>query len=250
MGRFEIGKEKIMIRENTDLLAEYDDILLGKRNNFSGRFFNKEVNVASNEENALYIMKYAFTHYLRWSPEDLEANLNYALMKKLRLLSLMRYIDYPVEYDKHKDFYYLVTLTFRKNTVTIKSKTIHTYEKILSGEQKKYPKDYFLGSEGFVRAGVCLQYMIEHFVHYETLNELYGLFASRRGTEILKENKLLNVAKDIFETPVDYFNFSIPKDQRNEELFHYYKFKYLCSQATSSGKNIFPENIILDGNLP
>ena len=210
-----------------DLYAEYDDIMIGKRKNFSKRFFNDD-NVRT-EENALEILRYAFVKYLGWPPEIIEYRLDKDLMQKLHLNLLMRYIDYPIDYNKERDFFYLVTLVFSKRKLDIRSKTIHIYEKILSKEILKYPKGYFSGSSGIVKAGLCFQYMLEHFISFTNMNDLYYLFSTKAGTSLLKEYRLYNICMEIFDTPVDFLHFSLPEQQKNTLLFHYYKYKYLYS---------------------
>ena len=219
---------------NTDLYIEYDDIIIGKRKNFSGRFFGKD-NLRSSE-NALEVIRYAFTRYLGWAPDVLELHLDKALMKKLHLNILMRYIDYPIDYNKDKDYFYLVSLVYSRKRVDIRSKTIHVYEKILSGEQTKYPKGYFNGSSGIVKAGICFQYMLEHFISFSDMNDLYFLFSTHEGVSLLKEYKLYSVYTEIFDTPVDFLHFSLPEQQKNNVLFSFYKFMYLYNQTSGNKK--------------
>ena len=111
------------------LLVEYDDIMIGKRDSFSDSYFSKESVASSN--NALTVMRYAFKHYLRWSKEAVAEKLDTALMKKLHLLGLMKFIDYPIEYDKDKDYFYLANLVFSRTRLTLRDRTIHIYERIL-----------------------------------------------------------------------------------------------------------------------
>ena len=232
-----------------DLLVEYDDVMIGKRTGFSDSFFPKESVAAAN--NALLVMRYSFTRYLRWSQDAIREKMTSTLMEKLHLLELMKYIDYPVEYNKDRDFFYLVSLIFRKSKLTLRDKTIHTYERILSGEQVKYPKDYFLGSDGYVKAGICLQYMIEHYVSFSSFNELYSIFSTEEGYEYLQKYKLLNAYKEIFDTPVDFLHFALPKSQRNTFYLNYYRFKFLREMLNANGRKQKSLNQYkLEGILP
>lgn len=216
------------------LLVEYDDIMIGKRDSFSDSYFSKESVASSN--NALTVMRYAFKHYLRWSKEAVAEKLDTALMKKLHLLGLMKFIDYPIEYDKDKDYFYLANLVFSRTRLTLRDRTIHIYERILSGEQSKYPKDYFTGSDGFVKAGICLQYMINNYVSFSSLNDLYSFFSTEEGYEALKQYKLINACNEIFDTPVDFLHFALPDNQKNDFYLNYYRFKYVQEMLDPKGR--------------
>lgn len=232
-----------------ELLVEYDDVMIRKRAAFSDAFFPKESVVAAN--NALRVMRYSFTRYLRWSQDAVREKMTTALMEKLHLLELMKYIDYPVEYDKCKDYFYLVSLVFKSAKLTLRDKTVHTYERVLSGEQVKYPKDYFLGSDGYVKAGICLQYMINHYVAFSSFNELYSIFSTEEGYEYLQKYKLINAYKEIFDTPVDFLHFALPKHQKNTFYLNYYRFKFLREMLNENGrKQKSLKNYRLEGNLP
>lgn len=217
-----------------DLYMEYDDIVIGKRNAFSDRFFNKDKK--RNMANALFVMRYALVRYLGWNADAIAENLNKDLMVRMHLQPLMKYVEYPLEYDKDKDYYYLVSLMFREKALGLKEKTIHTYESILNGRLSKYPKDYFVGSDGVVRAAICLQYLVTQEIVWTDVNDLYCIFASDRGYDLLKKYKLLNACREIFETPVDFIHFAMPKGQKDPFFYRYYKFKYLREMVNENGR--------------
>lgn len=172
------------------------------------------------------------------------------LMAKLHLLDLMKYIDYPIEYNKSKDYFYLASLVFRSSKLTMRDKTIHTYEKVLAGEQSKYPKDYFSGSDGYVRAGICLQYMINNYIVFSSINELYSIFSTEEGYVYLKKYKLMSACKEIFDTPVDFLHFALPYTQKNNLYMNYYKFKFMREMLNENGrKQKSTKSYRLEGNL-
>lgn len=217
-----------------ELLREYDDMIIGKRDSFSDRFFRKDSK--ENERNALFVMKYAFEKYLRMKPDALEQLLDRELMEKMHLTSLMRFIKFPPEYSKTKDYFYLTTLIYEQFSLSFRDRTIHMYENVLSGKLSKYPKDYFTGSEGMVRAGICLQHMINHHMIAKNMNDLYHFFATQEGYEKLQEEKLLKVCRELFETPVDYLNFTLSADLSDQYLFMYYKYCFLTEMINEKGR--------------
>lgn len=215
------------------LLYEYDNILIGKKNVYSDIYFKK--NKANSQKNALAVMRYAFTRYLRWTPEAISEKMTKQIMIKLHLQPLMKYIDYPVEYDKERDYFYLVSLVFGSK-LTMRDQTIHIYEEILSGRRRKYPIDYFLGSDGMVRAGLCLQYVVSNFLYFTSANDMYSFFACEEGYVCLRKYRLLNACRESFDTPVDFLHFALPLSQRNMFFFYYYKFKFLKEMMTPTGR--------------
>ena len=217
-----------------DLYMEYDDIVIGKRGNYSDRFFGKDKK--ANMKNALAVIKYALVHYLGWNADAVSENLTYEVMDQMHLLPLMRYIEYPTEYDKTKDFFFLASLLFKDKALGFKDKTIHTYECILNGSLAKYPKDYFVGSDGIVRASICLQYLITQEIMWTDINDLYYIFASDTGYDLLKQYRLWNACREVFDTPVDYIHFTLPKEQRDPLFYRYYRFKYLCEMIGDNGR--------------
>lgn len=220
-----------------DLYMEYDDILIGKRQMFSDIFFTPEnSDDKKNMQNALIVIKYALTKYLRWSPDAICTYLNKEVITRMHLMPLMKYISYPVEYDKDTDWYYLVTLMFKEKKLDMRQKTIHIYESVLSGKLSKYPRDYFLGRDGVVRAAMCLQYLINQHISFTSVNEIYSLFASDEGYQLLKKYRLLNACREIFETPVDFLHFTLPDDQKDELLRMYYSFKYCTIMTNEKGR--------------
>lgn len=225
------------MRTNTQyraLFVEYDDILIGKRNGFSDTFFSidKELDM----KHALLVIRYAFETYLKLPPEVLEKKVDKVLMEEMHLLPLMKFIQYPVEYDKEKDYYYLISLLYPARKMNIFDKTIHTYESILANTSVKFPKDYFSGRDGHIRAAFCLQYMINHYVAFHSLNDLYHIFASEACYKYLRKYKLMNICRDYFPSPVDYLHFSLPPSQKNSFLYHYYKFKFTKEMLTDTGR--------------
>ena len=234
------------MRDYTLLYSEYDQIMIGKRNYFSDFFF--KYGNAENMKNALVVMRYAFCCYLRWPPEILIKCLNREVMEKCHLQSLMQYIDYPIEYKKETDYYYLVTLIFKRYKLTFYDKTVHTYENILAKNTAKFAKNYFLGYHGKLRACICLQYIVNHYVDFHSINELYYIFASEKGYQILKDMRLLPICQSMFETPIDYLNLIIPDDNKSELYYYFYKYKYLMEMFSEKGRKRKPTNAyILQG---
>ena len=96
--------------KHAGLLREYEDVVIGKRLRFSDVYFND--NKEYNRKNALIVMRYAFDRYLRWPPSVISQRMTMELMEKLHLKELLKYVEYPVEFDKETSFFYLVSIIY------------------------------------------------------------------------------------------------------------------------------------------
>lgn len=217
-----------------ELYAEYDAIMIGKRKGFSDIYLRREN--ATSMKYALAIMRYAFEKYLQWGPDVVKAQINKEIMELMHLDLLMKYIQYPVEYDKTKDYFYLALLMYGGVNEAIRNRTIHIYEKIIAGELSKYPKDYFVGNDGIVRAGICLQYMITNYVSYKNMNDLYHIFSTEEGYKLLSKYKLLHICRETFDTPVDFLHFVLPAKLKNPFYLNYYRYKFMKEMINPNGR--------------
>lgn len=216
------------------LYAEYDSIVIGERKNFSDIYLCRENSIST--KYALAVIKYAFEKYLRWTPEVVKANINLEILQLMHLDLLLKYIPFPVEYDKNKDFFYIALLIYGGAEKATRNRVIHIYEKIISGEMSKYPKDYFVGNDGIVRAGICLQYLICNYIQYQNANDLYHLFSTEEGYKMLTKYKLINVCRETFDTPVDFLHFVLPPRMKNSLLLNFYRYKYVREMMNSKGR--------------
>lgn len=211
---------------NQALINEYENILLGKKQNFSSFFFEK--GEYANEQNALLVFKYAFEYYLKWDPLTLRDVLDFETLKKLKLHLLLKYVRFPAELDPEVDLFYIAwklypsVINFSQRDLIVR-----VYDNLLNGKISKFPKDFFTGSMGIVRAGVCLQHLLSNYMQFGNLEHIYSTFGKKDIMNTLKKYKLNVVCKDVFDSPVDYLHLSLPKEQQNECYFSYYKFWYL-----------------------
>lgn len=208
-----------------ELVIQYESYLIGREPNIPKSCFSGDK--ASNMKKALIIYKYAFETYLGWDPYALRDYLTYDIIKKLRLDTILHYIQFPAELDSKKDMFYIIwkiypfTVNFSRNELIIR-----TYKKVLDKELQRFPKDFFAGSTGLIRSGVCLRYMIEQYVPADGLESLYRFFSEPKAEEMLQKYKLYASYKVLFRTPLDYLNYTLPPQQRNALFYSYYSFVY------------------------
>lgn len=206
-------------------IAEYEDTLVGKRKAISTFYFSYGEN--GNMKLALQIMKYAFETYLKWEPPVLRDYLTNEVLERMKLKSLMRYIVFPPELNAKEDLFYIAWLIYPETIhYGKKDLALRVYIKLLNKEIQKFPKEFFTGSEGITRTQICLRYMIEHYLHFTSVRELYEFFSTDECIKTLRKYKLLTICRDLYDTPVEYLHSSLSNDQKDIFWYRYFDFRY------------------------
>lgn len=235
-------------------LRIYEDYLLGKGNltlKVSGLFEMKgdiikgsleeiereqEIKMAK-EADALAIVRYAVTKILGWTPSEAMEHINKDIVCSLKLEPLIKYIDFPSELSKSKDFWWLIYKAFPmqsgyNNTEHI----VEIYKKILNGELKNFPTGIFHGPEGIEKLTILLHYYITNNIPASQLDDLYKVFAKKsEAIKMLKEAQLFYAFDSQYATPLDWLHDSLGEDG-DVFLYQYYQFMDLFNQNESSKK--------------
>ncbi|MDR0287529.1 MAG: hypothetical protein LBI03_07500 [Clostridiales bacterium] len=218
-------------------ISEYEDLLIGNRSSMSTYYFSYNEN--GNMRLALQIMKYAFDTYLHWPPDQLRDCLTMEVIDRLRLSSIIKYIIFPVELDNTKDLFYIAWKLY-PGTVHFSEKDLilRVYKNLLEKKIQKYPKEFFDGRYGSIRAQVCLRFLIEQFLPFSSIEELYKYFSTQKCVKVLRIYKLIAACRDLFDTPVEYLHKSLPKEQQNQFLYRYYDFVLRIDEQKSQADQV------------
>lgn len=211
---------------NDVLIAEYEQMLLNDSKSFPSEFFKytPEVNMSQ----ALTVIRYVLEKYLRWDPIKIRDLLSYPILEKLKLMPFMQYIIFPVELDPHTDLFYIAWLLYPATVhISQKDLILNVYKKLLDGSLAKYPKEFYTGTIGELRAILCLRYVLEHEYEFESIEDMYSYFASNKINNALKKYKLEIICRDLFGTPVEFLHEALSDNQKDEFLFQYNRFKYI-----------------------
>lgn len=208
-----------------DVFYEYEQILLGKRKNYSSDIFANHT-AAGKEEIALMFFRCIFEKYLKWSPKEAYNFLNKDVIKTMKLIPLVRFIRFPPEFNPMEDCFYIVAKAypdvFKIDPV---KQTEIIYDKILTGKSSRYPKFFFEGQDGIMRAIFCLKYAIKEHKTITTPDELYRFFAYE-GATFLRKYKLWDAFILNFGTyPIDYLHACFTEDAKQEYAFIYNKYR-------------------------
>lgn len=209
------------------LLAEYEDIILGKKKLFTSSYFDYSDTINTNT--ALNIFRYAIEYFLEWSPQEAYDKLNMDIIKLMHLEYAFSKITFPNELEKKKDLWYIACRLYPKYFNFKESDlTINIFKKIISGEIKRFPTNYFSGTLGIYRACECLQYVLvyEMSMLFYKEQDIYYYFSTEIGIQFLKKYKLFNIYQEYFDNPIEYVHNSISSVQQDELFLHFYKFKW------------------------
>lgn len=204
-------------------IYEYERLLIGKKEHFAVHIFPD--GEEQKDKTAIEIMRYGIEKYLGWSKEQIAANLNYEILKKLKLTELIPLIIHPPEIILERDIFFIINRIFPGlREYDFREIVINVYKKILSEESGRFPKGFFEGEEGELRAGLCLQYAISQEKVFSSLEEAYKFFASPEANAFLKRMRLTGPLMTLYSTPLDYFYQMVSKEDQSEFLYHYARF--------------------------
>lgn len=219
-----------------DIFYEYERVLLGKRKNYASEIFAGNSD-AGKEEIALHFFRCIFEKYFGWTPEEAYHNLNKEILEKMKLIPLVRFIRFPPEFNPTVDCFYIVAKAYpNKFKVDEAKQTKIVYNRVLSGEFSRFPKGFFEGRGGYLRALFCLQYAIREFGAFKTADEMYRYF-TYHGMEFLKQYRLLEAYKINFNShPVYFLNECMSKYSKYEYSFLFAKYSVMAEYEMRKNK--------------
>lgn len=205
------------------VIAEYEQILIGNLEGFSPRYFQRKS--LRNEKVALAVYRYAIEELLEWTPVDADRFFSLTVADRMKLTPLLLYIDFPPEIiDVQGKITYVLHLLYPQQIhYDFRGYVIEIYTEVLQGK-RKYPRDFMYGHKGLLRAEICLQYILNKEMVFESKESLYEFFTSGNIYGFLKKKKLYQLYRSFFAKPLDYLHESLPEEIRNEFLYQFYNF--------------------------
>lgn len=209
----------------------YDQVLIGRKETCGKELFESTVNGKKeynpiDEKRAIKIIRYAFEYYLGWTPEQTYHNINKEIIRKMHLEGLVgQRIKFPIELDPMDNLQYLVHIMYPERYTYNGRQAIESYyDRVLSGEIKRFKKGFFTEERGSYRARVCFQRMIQLAGQFTGIHQMYDYFAGTEGRQMLSKYKLSSAARDLYEFPLDFLHYSLP--QKDQDEMYYYKLRF------------------------
>ena len=78
--------------------------------------------------------------------------------------------------------------------------------------------------------------MITEYMTFDTIEELYDIFASPAINTYFQQYRLNSLCKSLFLNPVDYLHTMLPSNQKISFLYYYYSFEIECAEIEKKEK--------------
>lgn len=203
-------------------LREYDEVLMGKRKTYSAACMNK----SQGPNICAEMLRYIFPYYLKWTPEQVRDCLTPAVIRAMKLEPLINRIPAPPEINRETELYFVAWYLYPQTRNVSRSELIiKVYMDVVEERISKFPKNYFDGNDGYVRARLLLLVMIREFLAFESVEEMYAFFGSDEGRKAISKYKLTVPLRELYSSPLDYLHDSLTEEQRDDRLYQKYKQK-------------------------
>ena len=222
--------------DEKDFCYEYEQVLLERRENYSSELFNKK----SREEQdkiAIQFLKAVFEKYFHWTPEQVYHYLNKDIIEKMKLSPIVYYLNFDIEFNINSDCYLIAYKLYPDYfKISKKELAVITYQRVLDGSATRFPKNFFLGTDGQLRAKACLVYALNTRKGFSSIDEIFK-FMYEEGLKFLKESKLWDAYYYNYNTsPIDFFYDCLSKEMK-EKYKEKYEIYESCYQAKKRGRH-------------
>jgi len=181
----------------------YQKILNGEIKTFSPYFFE----LRYRKKRICELVRYLVEEILKITPKEAIKVVNFKVLKKYKLDCLLKYVEKPVELEK-SDVSHLIIYAYKGQIPepTAEELTIRLYKRILSGELKNFPKNYFLdGLKGEEKVKYCVKYLC-----FDVLKLKKEEIPKKLTPEVLKKYKLKIVLNVLYLSMYDLITSVFP----------------------------------------
>jgi hypothetical protein len=222
--------------DSQNIIKDYENLLTKEEGvNLSASYFC--YNTYNNHKLALVLFRYAIETVLNWSPMEVVNCLDIETIGRLNLLVPFKYLIFPEELNKRRDCFYVAHLLYPKVIpYNMREYVIISYKRVLSQETGKFSKSFFAGSEGELRACLCLQYLLKEYLTFSSIEEIYYYFSTSKAIASLRQYRLAGVCSELFESPLEFLHMSLPNKQKNELYYQFYHFEALLKEKKLKSK--------------
>ncbi len=190
----------------SSVIAEYEQILLGKNKSFVNSFDNE----IPNEKVVVALWRYVIEKLLHWTPQQAVNYMSMETVHQMHLQNTIKKISTPPGISSEKLPIYVLSLCYPKEVkYSIQKQVIDEYERILESESSKFAKNYFDDAQALQKAVYCMNYALSLSFADLSVYELYKFFSDSKKASIwLKNYKLLDMQESLFDSPLDLFHYT------------------------------------------
>lgn len=213
-------------------IYEYEEMLMGKISKFKCSLQKEENTLEENRREAGRIWRYAIVNILHWTPDEAVRYLNYDIVKMLHLDKTFDAIGFVKTNNFNPDFRFALQYAFpeekscqldlRKQALTEYNRVAKLGEWASDPVSYKYPKKFFIGESGMKRASYLMQHVVNTYLKGAMDRyEIYAFFANyNEAKRWLIQKSLGSPVTIMYNTPLDYFHFSMTGDEQDDVLYH------------------------------
>ena len=205
------------------LLSSYEDSLIGRAPEISTSFFFGTEPGGENQKITLTLLHFAFEYILGWEPKDVIQRMDMYYIRKMKLSKALNFISFPVDVKK-TNVKYILSLMYPDMVQLDPNERAEVVFKKVVDTGKQFPREYFIGIEGFYRFCACFRYFIEYYYPLNNIQEIYEFCFSAQGKKILNELRLLVPAKQFEINFMDVIHECTQKSPHAEFYYNYFVF--------------------------
>lgn len=213
--------------ETKFFLQAYEDLYINTYKSTFPKIYFENMSQKQRQERALQIIRFAIEKYLQWKPSEVKKYLTQAVIQKLKLFQLLKYINFPSEYSKDgMDLTYLAYLLYpHLYKINTKQQCINMYKRICDGEISKFPSEWIDTVNGIKHFALTFQYVLTQMPRFKNVEQLYAFFAGPKAIPTFKKYKIYTFAITLYPNVFTAVHNSLPEDIKSDFLFHYYMFQ-------------------------
>lgn len=195
----------------------------------------------TNHRCALAVVRYAIENVLQWTPQEALTMFTFDIMLEMKLRPEWNKLKLPRDIKLNKEALYIITLLYPqyKALYSEERSVIATYRNVIEQRRGIFPKEYFADERGYYRGCVCLRYMLNQYMQYPSINDMYEEFADVSFIKDFLDKYGLSKPCDMFfgSKPIEYLHAALPVGQKSELLKNFYDYQYINGLLKKHGKD-------------
>lgn len=198
---------------------------------------NKKLSDGEKERDALSLTRYIVENVLGWTPEEAMVHITTDIGRRLGMNELFKYVDSPMEVRLSEDYRWLIHRAYPTQTrYDTQEPLFNLYHKIIAGEIKRFPRNFFMGKDGREKASALFRDYISRNIPAKSIGELYRIFSNNAdGWNILRNAHLYHETAPYYSSPLEFLHDTLGPEA---DRFFYSYYQYMSAIAeVERGRN-------------
>lgn len=171
------------------IYSDYETLLIGKTTTIAPYNFYKASERGANSRISISCIRYAIEELLGWTVEEAELKFDEYIIHLMHMEQLVDNLIFPPEVP-YGDPKYILHLLYPRIIRYDFNKSVEDVLLSVLNKEGSFPREFFLGEGGFYRYTVCLSYVLNNFMSFDSTPEIYEFILSARGRRFLSRMRL------------------------------------------------------------